>query len=517
MNFEEELLLVVKAKSPLIYIISSEEERVEYVIRKLIVSKLKRVIYTWDFINGFNPTILNEAYKRNPFEALSKIRNLYSQVPSLIILKDYSNFLSDLSISRELKNLLPLLRTQPKTLVFLHNENVVTRELIDKFVFLELSLPTREEIEKELSRLIKRLDQKISKDVFDLLVNSCRGLPLEKIRHLIAKAIASNKQLTLSTVDFILDEKRRAISRTEILQFWESSHHLADIGGLEGLKSWLNQRRLHFSEAARNYGLLVPRGILLVGVQGTGKSMVAKAIANDWFLPLLRLDTGRLFGGIVGESERRIREMIEIAESLSPCVLWIDEIEKSFSSSNQYGDSGTTSRVLSTFLTWLAEKKSFVFVVATANTIENLPFELIRKGRFDEIFFLDLPTKNERKSIFEVHLKQIRSESWLSYDTNELSKLTAYFSGAEIKQLIVEAMYQAFSEGREFKTQDIIREIDHCVPLAKLHKEAIQELQSWARSGRIRLGSESLDTKLIENTLVKNNNRRINEIDDLNY
>lgn len=489
MSFEEELLLLVKAKSPLVYVISIEEERVEYVIRKLIFSKLRRVIYSWDFINGFNPNILNEAYKRNPFEALSKIRNLYSQVPSLIIFKDYSNFLSDLSISRELRNLLPILRTQPKTLLFLNNENTVPRELIDKFVFLEFSLPKLDEIEKELSRLIERLDQNVNTELFDLLVNSCRGLPLEKIRHLIAKAIASNKRLSLSTVDFILEEKRQAISRTEILEFWQSSEHLTDIGGLEGLKSWLNKRRLHFSEAARNYGLPVPRGILLVGVQGTGKSMTAKAIANDWFLPLLRLDSGRLFGGVVGESERRIREMIEIAESLSPCVLWIDEIEKSLTNSSQFGDSGTTNRVISTLLTWLAEKKSFVFVVATANTIESLQLELIRKGRFDEIFFLDLPTKNERKSIFEVQLKQLREESWSSYDTNELSRLTPYFSGAEIKQLIVEAMYQAFSEGREFKTQDIINEIDRCVPLAKLHQEAIQRLQSWARSGRIRLGS----------------------------
>lgn len=489
MSFEEELLLLVKAKSPLVYVVSFEEERVEYIIRKLVISKLKRVIYCWDFINGFNPTILNEAYRRNPFEALSKIRNLYTQVPSLIIFKDYSNFLSDLSISREIKNLLPLLRTQPKTLLFIHNESTAPRELIDKFVFLELSLPTVNEIEKEIGRLVDQLGQKITVELFDLLVNSCRGLPLEKIRHLVAKAIACNKQLNISTVNFIIEEKRRCISRTEILEFWQSSEHLNDIGGLEGLKSWLNKRRLHFSEAARNYGLPVPRGILLVGVQGTGKSMTAKAIANDWLLPLLRLDSGRLFGGVVGESERRIREMIEIAESLSPCVLWIDEIEKSFSNSNQFSDSGTTSRVISTLLTWLSEKKSFVFVVATANTIESLQLELIRKGRFDEIFFLDLPTRNERKSIFEVHLKQFRAESWSFYDTNELSRLTPFFSGAEIKQLIVEAMYQAFSEGREFKTQDIIREIDRCVPLAKLHQEAIQRLQSWARSGRIRLGS----------------------------
>ncbi len=498
MSFEEELLLVIKAKSPLIYIISSEEERVEYAVRKLLYAKLKRVVYSWDFVNGYNPTVLNETYKRNPFEALSKIRNMYAQVPSLIIFKDYYNFLTDLSISRELKNILTIIRTQPKTLLFVHFENTVPKELIDKFVFIEFALPKKTDIEKEIGRLIQTLDQKINNDLFELLVNSCRGLPLEKIRFLVSKSIAANKKIDVDTIKFVLEEKRQNISRTEILEFWQSSEKLTDIGGLEGLKSWLNKRRLQFSEAAKNYGLPVPRGILLVGVQGTGKSMIAKAIANDWFLPLLRLDSGRLFGGVVGESERRIRKMIEVAESLSPCVLWIDEIEKSLANSTQFADSGTTSRVISTLLTWLAEKKTFVFVIATANSIESLQLELIRKGRFDEIFFLDLPTKTERKSIFEVHLKQIRAESWSTYDLNELSRLTPYFSGAEIKQVIIEAMYQAFSEGREFKTHDIINEIDNSIPLAKLHQEAIKKLQSWARSGRIRLSS--LDNTQINET-----------------
>ena len=324
MSFEEEIVLFIKAKSPLIYIVCAEEERVEYALRRLMTSKLKRVVYSWDFVNGFTPNVLNESYKRNPFEALSRVRNMFSQVPSLILFKDFQNFLSDLSISRELRNLLPIIRTQPKTLVFVSNQKIVPNDLIDKFVFIEFGLPNVIEIEKELSRLFNTLNIHLSNEVFTLLVNSCRGLSLEKIRHLIAKSIVSKKQLDFSTVDLILHEKQQIISRTEILEFWQPGEHLQDIGGLEGLKSWLNKRRLHFSESAKNYGLPVPRGILLVGVQGTGKSMTAKAIANDWFLPLLRLDTGRLFGGVVGESERRIREMIEIAESLSPCVLWID-------------------------------------------------------------------------------------------------------------------------------------------------------------------------------------------------
>lgn len=489
MAFEEELLLLIKTKSPYIYVISSEEERVEYAIRKLMITSINRFVYTWDFVNGFTPTIGNEGFKRNPFEALARIKTVFPSLPAVFIFKDYSTFLSDLSISRELRTLVTTVRSQPKTIVFLNNEKQVPADIIDKFVFLELSLPTVNEIEKELARLLKTLGQSISQNEFDLLVNSCQGLSLEKIRYMIAKAIALNKQINFSTIDLILEEKKQKISQTQVLEFWKTSETLENIGGLEGLKSWLSKRRLHFTEAAKNYGLPMPRGILLVGVQGTGKSMTAKAIANNWFLPLLRLDTGRLFGGLVGESERKIREMIEIAESLAPCVLWIDEIEKGFSPGSQNGDSGTSNRILSTLLTWLSEKKSFVFVVATANNIESLQLEFIRKGRFDEIFFLDLPTRVERISIFEVHLKQFRPETWFTYDVNELSRLTSYFSGAEIRQLIIEAMYQAFSENREFKTQDIINEIDNCIPLAKLNQEAIQRLQSWARSGRIRLGS----------------------------
>lgn len=492
MTFEEELLLLIKTKSPLIYIVSAEEERVEYTIRKLMISSLNRFVYSWDFVNGFNPILGSEAFRRNPFEALSRIRTAFPSLSSVFVFKDYSSFFSDLSISRELKNIIPSLRTQPKTIIFINSQKDVPSEIIDKFVFLEFSLPTIFEIEKELNRLLQALDQKLDQNTFALLVSSCQGLSLEKIRYLISKAITLYKQINISTVDLILEEKRQKISQSQVLEFWRTSESLNDIGGLEGLKSWLQKRRLHFTESAKNYGLPIPKGILLVGVQGTGKSMTAKAIANDWFLPLLRLDSGRLFGGVVGESERRIREMIEITEALSPCILWIDEIEKSLSSYNQNGDSGTSNRVLSTLLTWLAEKKTFVFVVATANNLESLQLELIRKGRFDEIFFLDLPTKSERKSIFEVHLKNFRPESWHTYDMNELSRMTPYFSGAEIRQLIIESMYQAFSENREFETKDIINEIDNCIPLAKINQEGIQRLQSWARSGRIRLGSNEL-------------------------
>ena len=240
---------------------------------------------------------------------------------------------------------------------------------------------------------------------------------------------------------------------------------------------------------AIEYGLPSPRGLLLVGVQGTGKSLTAKAIANEWNLPLLRLDIGKLFGGIVGESESRMRQMIQLSEAVSPCVLWIDEIDKAFSGIDNQGDSGTTSRVLATFITWLSEKQSSVFVVATANNIYKLPPEILRKGRFDEIFFIGLPNEKEKELIFKVHLSRLRPKSWTSYDISYLTRLAKNFSGAEVEESIIEAMHIAFSENREFTTEDIATSIEQSIPLAELNSEKIDELQEWADAGKIRLAS----------------------------
>ena len=244
------------------------------------------------------------------------------------------------------------------------------------------------------------------------------------------------------------------------------------------------------SKRAESYGLPAPKGLLLVGVQGTGKSLTAKAIASDWNLPLLRLDVGKLFGGIVGESESRMRQMIQLSEAIAPCILWIDEVDKAFAGIESKGDSGTTNRVLATFITWLSEKKSSVFVVATANNIYALPPEILRKGRFDEIFFIGLPNFEEKKSILKVHLSRLRPKSWTTYDIERLSEIANKFSGAEIEEAIIEAMHIAFSENREFTTEDIYYSIKQFVPLAYSNSEQIEALEDWATSGKVRLASK---------------------------
>jgi SpoVK/Ycf46/Vps4 family AAA+-type ATPase len=235
--------------------------------------------------------------------------------------------------------------------------------------------------------------------------------------------------------------------------------------------------------------LPTPRGLLLIGIQGTGKSLTAKAIANDWQLPLLKLDVGKLFGGIVGESESRLRQMINVSEAISPCILWIDEIDKAFTNTDSKGDSGTSNRVLATFISWLSEKKKPVFVISTANNIDLLPLEIIRKGRFDEIFFLDLPKIEEREEIFKIHVQEFRPATWELFNYQKLAQLSESFSGAEIRQSIIEGMYQAFYEKREVTTEDICLALKESIPLANLESKQMAKLQSWATSGQIRLAS----------------------------
>lgn len=488
MNFIEEFNLLLKARYSLIYISTYEEDRLEYTIRNCIKLGKTRAIYTWNFIDGFE----NEAGKRNPLQALEFIERMSGNAPSIFLLKDFNKFFSDLTVSRKLRNLARLLKTQPKTIIISASDNNIPDEIRELITILEFKLPDVNEIRQELVRLLNLLEQELEPKDLDSLVQSCQGLSVERIRRVLSKIIATNQTIDKSTISLILSEKQQIINQTQILEFCSSDYSLDDIGGLVNLKNWLNQRASSFSEQALNYGLAAPRGLLLVGVQGTGKSLTAKAIANDWQLPLLRLDFGRLFGGLVGESESRVREMIRVAEALAPCILWIEEIEKYFAQANSTGDSGTTNRVLGTFITWLSEKTSQVFIVATANNFENLPLELVRKGRFDEIFFVGLPTEKEREKIFQVLLARLRPERINEFDIELLAQKSLSFSGAEIFQAIVEGMQFAFNESRDFNTEDILQGINDILPLAQIENKKIQTLQEWALSGRIRTASANI-------------------------
>ncbi|RYX99815.1 AAA family ATPase, partial [bacterium] len=278
-------------------------------------------------------------------------------------------------------------------------------------------------------------------------------------------------------------EKKQIIRKSGLLEFYPTQEDMSTVGGLDNLKSWLNKRTEAFTKKARDYGLPEPKGILLLGVSGSGKSLVAKAVSSLWQLPLLRLDIGRLFSSLVGSSEENMRKTIKTAESVAPCLLWLDEIDKGFSGSgsSNVSDGGTTSRVLSSFLTWMQEKNNPVFIIATANDISRLPPELLRKGRFDEIFFLDLPKAEERIEIFNIHLKK-RGRRSENFDLNLFASNTDGFSGSEIEELIISAMYDSFEENREVTTADIMNTIKHAVPLSHTMKESIDQLRDWTRS-----------------------------------
>ena len=490
MEFNLELTLFLKARYPILYINTVEEERIEYIIRKNIKTNLNRSIYSWDFVDGYSNNPNNDGFaRRNPLQALELIERLNPETPALFLLKDFNRFIGDLSVSRKLRNVTRILKLQSKTIIIIGSDLSIPKELRDLITIIQFQLPSKYEISEELNRLINSLNILVNSELFEQLIRACQGLSLERIRRVFSKIIATYKTINNNSINIILDEKKQIISQTEILEYSSTNEKMSNLGGLNNLKNWLNKRKTAFSIKASIYGLPTPRGILLLGIQGTGKSLTAKAIANNWKLPLLKLDVGKLFGGIVGESESRLRQMILVAETIAPCILWIDEIDKAFTYTESKSDSGTSNRILATFISWLSEKTKPVFVISTANNIDLLPIEILRKGRFDEIFFLDLPDINERKEIFKIHLKEFRPDSWKLFDYSKLSQLSDSFSGAEIKQSIIEGMYNAFYEKREFTTEDICNAISQLIPLANFESHQMIKLKNWASSGQIRLAS----------------------------
>nr|WCH56058.1 hypothetical protein [Calliblepharis sp.] len=489
MHFEQKIKLLISSRHLFIYVVTNEEERLEYIINKIVHKECSINIYSWDFINGYtnNPNYSGYA-QRNPLAALELIETLDSNIAKIFILKDFHLFISDVSIIRKMKNLYKQLKNINFNIIIVASEVNIHPLLQDIITLLEFPKPNIEEISLELKRLFNLLN--ISDNVnLDNLAFVCRGMSIDFIRRSIAKLVSMQKS-SPNIFHLIAEEKKQFIDQNDILDFCTVTHTIEDIGGLFYLKQWLQKRSNAFSKQAKSYGLPVLKGVLLVGIQGTGKSLSAKVIAQHWQLPLFRLDIGKIFGGVVGESEKNIRRVIKSSEDLSPCVLWIDEIDKAFNRLNSNTDSGTTNRVLSTFLTWLSEKTKQVFIVATANDILSLPSEILRKGRFDEIFFLDLPNLQERKMIFQIHLMKVRPLTWKKYDIEYLSKLTSSFSGAEIQQSIIEAMNDAFYEKRDFDNYDIINAISAIVPLAFTDYAKVTSMQEWAKLGKIRLASK---------------------------
>lgn len=502
-----QLDLMIRARYPLLYIVTVEEEPVEALLHQVADrSHPPRQLLLWDIVRGWQD---NSADKGSIMGALGRIAKAAPEEAALFVLRDLHPVLKtptgdkSAPVIREMKNLIRELKGSRKTIVLISPVLELPTEWTEDVTVIDFPLPTAEEIDRLISQKVVPEKLKVTGLAKEQLVKACQGLSQARIERVLAKALAARQHVSEQDIAGVLEEKKQAIRQTGILEFFTSQTSLKSVGGLENLKQWVRLRQDAFTEEARRYGIPNPKGILLVGIQGTGKSLSVKTIAHDWRLPLLRLDAGRLFGGIVGESESRVRQMIQIVEAVAPCVLWIDEIDKAFGNINSGGDgdSGTSRRVFGSLITWMQEKTSPVFIVATANNVQILPAELLRKGRFDEIFFLNLPTEQERQDIFKVHLQRLRPSRLREFDLALLAKQTKDFSGAEIEQVIIDAMHLAFGRGsrgqrQDFSTEDIIRAIEETVPLAAIAHDQISALKRWAAQAGAR--SASMDTLLIE-------------------
>ncbi|MEG4277616.1 AAA family ATPase [Microcoleus sp. MON1_C1] len=515
--------LMIRARYSLLYIVGVEEEPIEAVIAQvaLQVTPARRVLF-WDLVRGWED---NASGKGSVMAALDRVSKTAVEEYTIFVLRDLHPVLKypysekNAAVVRELRNLTRELKRSKKTIVLTSHTLELPEELKEEITVIDFPLPNVQEIDSLISHVVEKPQQlQVSGLAREQLVKACQGLSRARIGRVLAKALAAKQQINESDIDGVLEEKQQAIRQTGILEFFNSRESLKSVGGLENLKQWVKMRQDAFTDEARRYGIPNPKGVLLVGIQGTGKSLSAKTIASEWRLPLLRLDTGRLFGGVVGESESRVRQMIQLAEAIAPCVLWIDEIDKAFGNiiSGSDGDSGTSRRVFGSLITWMQEKTSPVFIVATANNVRILPAELLRKGRFDEIFFLNLPSESERQDIFKVHLQRLRPTRLREFDLGVLAKRAENFSGAEIEQVVIDGLYRAFGtfvngQRRDLMTEDILRSIEDTVPLAAIARSQIEDLKRWAAEAGARTASN--DTHLIDE-LKRYSQRRRDAIDN---
>jgi SpoVK/Ycf46/Vps4 family AAA+-type ATPase len=470
-------------------VVSWEETRILEKLKDMSEQRSKKLML-WSVTRGIyrlddDPSKTDEA-TRDPINALSYIEKCPD--PAIFVFLDFHSFLNDQTIIRKLRDLVNNLKNTYETLIFLSPVLTVPIELEKELVVVDYDLPDYAEMSELLKGIIEVISKNqeiqinLNEDSTERLVKAAMGLTRSEAENAFARVIVIDKKLDETDIDHILEEKKQAIRKTKLLEYYELKENFANIGGLDALKTWLSKRGAAFTQKAQNFGLPQPKGIMLIGVQGCGKSLTAKAISGLWKIPLLRLDIGAVFSGIVGSSEENMRKAIKAAESLAPIILWIDEIEKGLSGvqSSTFSDAGTSARVFSTFLTWLQEKTSSVFVIATANNIQLLPPELLRKGRFDEIFFVDLPSETDRKDIFNIHIKK-RKRDPAQFDLGTLAKESAGFSGAEIEQAVISAMYDAFLENRDISNTDIVTNIKQSIPLSVTMKENIDQIREWAK------------------------------------
>lgn len=484
----------VRAGYPGIYIVSHEESRMEAEL-KAVAASLKYRLFSWSIVDG----IVNLAdgsihNKQDPQEMLNAMAELPEN--SVILLKDFHQFLETPNpmLIRMLKDAMRIGKTKGKVIVIGACRLVLPPELERDFVVCEFSLPGKDELGVVLDNIAKSARKKKPEtDVRDRLLDGACGLTSMEAENAFALSVIESGELSPVVVS---REKAASLKKNGLLEICSVVESMDNVGGLDVLKSWLLRRKDAFGRKAMEYRLPSPKGLLIIGIPGTGKSLTAKATASVFQRPLLRLDAGRLYGGLVGESEANARSVIQTVEAIAPCILWIDEIEKGFSGSRSSGvtDGGTSSRVFGTFISWMQEKTSPVFIVATANDVTQLPPEMLRKGRFDELFFVDLPNAEERLAIWKIQIRKHGRDAD-QYDLGNLVEVSEGFTGSEIEQAFIDALYLGFSQGQEPDNATVLDALQNTVPLGKLMADQINALRKWSR-GRAR----SATTERIERT-----------------
>ena len=486
------------ARYPYVWMVTQEETRSMEMISK-VATQNNLECFVWDDMVNWKRITSWLVGSREDTRKIPEVLNASSLIDSFQNLRDYDDEeygealfvypdfhlefqranLDPLTIIRTLKWLAPRLAERGLLVIMLSHSRGIPHELSDLIHIEEVERPLFEELYTQLEKILVENSQVVqpSEEIMEQVARAALGLSRNQADRLFAKAIVSNSKKPEKWTDTVTHGKKGIIGSMEALDYYSPKELRDDLAGLKILKDWLNLRKRAFTKEADEYFLPKPKGVGLIGIPGTGKSLTAKFVAAKWHLPLIRFDIGAVFGSYVGQSEETMRNALNIAETIAPCVVWIDEIEKAFPKDISGGDAGTSTRVLASFLTWMQEKRAPVFVVATANDVEKLPPELLRKGRFDEIFFLNIPTEEERREIFNVHINRVKRDPH-DFDVRRFAKRAKNFVGAEIEEVVKSALYLAFAdEGREPYDDDFINTINATYPLYETRKNDLQKLQ----------------------------------------
>jgi ATP-dependent 26S proteasome regulatory subunit len=487
-TFVEEARRLVASKTALIYVVTFEDTRCEQIIRELAKAGFGNPLksYSWSVTNGLDSGTERIAGTEDPVKALDFV--IQSKDPALFVFKDLNKqFMGNHTLIRKIRDTYQGLKNTYKSVIMTAPTVEIPDEISKEISVLELELPTIGEIERLFDgtlKSFKNMKVELTPDQRNDFIKSALGLTWDETRNAFVRACMGKSTFTIDALSHVIDEKCKIVRKDGILEYVPIDFSMQEIGGLDNLKEWLEARSRFFSKEAREFGLSAPKGVLLTGISGCGKSSCVKAISQYWRLPLMRLDMTKVYGGTLGNPEETMRRALKTVEAVAPVILWIEEIEKGVAGYSQ-GDGGITARIFSSFLTWMQEKTTNVFVAATANEIDKLPPELLRKGRFDEIFFVDLPSEKERVDIFKVHILK-RKHNPEKFSLISLAKATNNFNGAEIEQIVAAGMYEAFNEKRQFNDHDLYKMISKTVPLSTTMAERIKEIKRWADTRAVR-------------------------------